>query len=96
MPTWARLTIATVTAFAMLYLCSLHWLAGPFLAAAVLGSVITAQKIDLWLTERRERAFLIEQAELQHAAWLAGDDDWGVYGISPVADTEPHTERACS
>jgi hypothetical protein len=87
-PTLARLFGATALAFAMLYLISLHWLAGPFFAASLLCAVITGQHVALWLAERREWARLLEQAETQHAAWMAGDDDWGVYGISPIATTE--------
>jgi hypothetical protein len=87
-PTLARLFGATALAFAMLYLISLHWLAGPFFAAAALMAVVSAQNVALWLAERQEWARLLEQAKAQHAAWMAGDDDWGVYGISPIATTE--------
>lgn len=88
-PTLSRLFGAAALSFVMLYLISLHWLAGPFLAAAALMAVITAQKVALWLDERREWARLLDECYSQHAAWKAGDDDWGVYGISPIAETEP-------
>jgi hypothetical protein len=59
-----------------------------FLAVAVLMTVAAIGEGHAWLCERRERERLIAEADRQHAAWKAGDDDWGVYGVSPLASTE--------
>lgn len=87
-PLVSRFLLSTAVAFGMLSLIAAQRLAGLFFALALLGSVITYQKIVLWRDERREWLRLHEQANKQHAAYLAGDDDWGVYGISPTAPTE--------
>jgi hypothetical protein len=86
--------IATAVAFLVLLCLGLGGAVGFFLALAVLLTIPAVQEALAWRSELRERARLVREAERQHAAWLAGDDDWGVYGISPTAVTvrRPMTE----
>ena len=85
MSTRARFFVSVLLAFVLLYLCSLHWLAGPLLAFALLAVVVVGLRIDLRRSERQEQARLIADAEIQHAAWKAGDDELAVHGrYAPV------------
>jgi dihydrodipicolinate synthase/N-acetylneuraminate lyase len=80
--------IATGVAFLVLSCLALRGPVGVFLAIAVLLTIPAVQEALAWRDERAEHARLLREAQRQHAAWLAGDDDWGVYGISPTAPTE--------
>jgi ABC-type transport system involved in cytochrome bd biosynthesis fused ATPase/permease subunit len=66
----------------------LGWAFVAFVLVLGVTTTCVAREIAYRASERQERARLLEQAKAQHAAWLAGDDDWGVYGISPIATTE--------
>ena len=85
MSTRQRFGISVLLAFVLLYLCSLHPPVGPLLALALLAVVVAGLKIDLRRAQRQERARLVADAEIQHAAWKAGDDELAVHGrYAPV------------
>ena len=80
MSTRQRFGISVLLAFVLLYLCGLHPPVGPVLALALLAVVVAGLKIDHRRSQRQEQARLIADAEAQHAAWRAGDDDYAVHG----------------
>jgi ABC-type transport system involved in cytochrome bd biosynthesis fused ATPase/permease subunit len=89
MSTRARLLVSIALAFAMLYLISLHPPVGALLALALLTMVIVGQRIDVRRSERQERARLADDAQRQHAAWVAGNDQYAVHGrYAPVIESK--------
>jgi ABC-type transport system involved in cytochrome bd biosynthesis fused ATPase/permease subunit len=89
MSTRQRFGISVLLVFILFYLCSLHPPVGALLALALLTVVIVGQRIDVRRSERQERARLADDAQRQHAAWVAGNDQYAVHGrYAPVIESK--------
>jgi Domain of unknown function (DUF4352) len=67
-----------------------HWRTFLLLASLVtvlIGLVMLGMlAIDSWRRRREEKAAIAARADDQHEALLYGDDQWGVFGVRPVAE----------